>query len=171
MSIAGHPLTWFWKKRPIASENSYRGHWPPQTVQRPCSVQVTEGETEANRGEGLCARQPRGSRAQGLSWGQGVGASPGLPGEHHPQHFCKGRHLGISTAMERAPKAYLKVIFVFPSPSSPGSLHNSPVNLRAKILSQGIRPYSESQLTEKILLGLDTSFFYGSEMGRGEETK
>ena len=51
------------------------------------------------------------------------------------------------------------------------SLHNRPVNLKDEMLSQGIPPYSESQLTEKILPGgLDTSFFYGSEMRRGEGT-
>ena len=38
------------------------------------------------------------------------------------------------------------------------SLHNRPVNLRAQMLSQGIRPYSESQLTDKILPGSGYQF-------------
>lgn len=74
------------------------------------------------------------SFVRGSPEGQGLRVSAEakewVPGGHHPQHFCKGRHLGTSTAMERAPKAYLKVVFVFPSPSSPGSLHNRPMNQR-----------------------------------------
>jgi len=38
------------------------------------------------------------------------------------------------------------------------SLHNRPVNLRVQTSSQGIRPYSESQLTEKILPGSGYQF-------------
>ena len=74
---------------------------------------------------------------------------PGSQGDTIPSISTKGG-TWEQVPPWKAPKAYLKVVFVFLSPSPTGSLHNSYANDRDEVLRQEILLYLESQLTEKM---------------------